>query len=161
MATRSGSIDPGMLMWVQRLGDLGAEEMEQALDRESGLLGLSGRSGDMREVLTGMDEGDERCRLAFDAYVHRLAGAIAAMATAMSGLDGLAFTGGVGENSARVRERACERVAFLGVAVDPSSQPTGGDTVISSTDSQVAVLVIHAREDVELAAQLRSCLLRG
>jgi acetate kinase len=160
MATRSGSIDPGLLLWVQRHGDLGAEEMERALDRESGLLGLSGRSGDMREVLAGMDEGDERCRLAFDAYVHRLASSIAAMATAMGGLDALVFTGGVGENSARVRERACERIAFLGVAVEPSTQPSGGDTVISSTGSKVEVLVIHAREDVELAAQLHSCLRR-
>ena len=161
MATRSGSIDPGLLLWVQRHGNLSAEEMERALDRESGLLGLSGRSGDMREVLAGMDEGDERCSLAFDAYVHRLAGGIAAMATALGGLDALAFTGGVGENSARVREAACDRIAFLGVAIAPSTEPIGGDTVISSTASKVGVLVVHAREDVELAAQLRSCLLGG
>ena len=120
MATRSGSVDPGLLLWVQRHGGVTAEAMEQALEHESGLAALSGRSGDMREVLAGIDAGEERCRLAFDVYIHRLAAAIAAMAAAMGGLDALVFTGGVGENSPRVRAAAAAATAFLGVALDPA-----------------------------------------
>jgi acetate kinase len=137
MGTRSGSVDPGLLLWVQRHQGLGAEEMEQALDRESGLVALSGRSGDMREVLAGLDAGDERCRLAFDVYVHRLVGGVAAMAAAMGGTDALVFTGGVGENAPRVREAVAERTGFLGIDSD-------------------AILVVPAREDVEIARAVRS-----
>ncbi len=136
MATRSGSVDPGLLLWAQRHGGIGAEEMERALDREAGLLALSGRSGDMREVIAGLDGGDERCRLAFDVYIHRLVAGVAAMAASMGGIDALVFTGGVGENSPRVREAATEKLAFL----------------------SPAVLVVDAREDVEIAAQVRRLL---
>lgn len=134
MATRSGSVDPGLLLWVQRHSGLGAEEMERALDRESGLLALSGRSGDIREVIAGLDEGDERCRLAFDVYVHRLAAGVAAMAAAMGGIDALVFTGGVGEHSPRVREAAAEKTSFL----------------------KPEYLVVHAREDIEIARGVRT-----
>ncbi|HKO38808.1 MAG TPA: acetate/propionate family kinase [Solirubrobacterales bacterium] len=139
MATRSGSVDPGLLLWAQRHHGLGAEEMERALDRESGLAALSGRSGDMREVIAGLDEGDERCRLAFDVYVHRLVAGVAAMAAAMGGVDALVFTGGVGEHSARVRETVAERTGFLGI--DPD-----------------AILVVPAREDVEIARAVRAAI---
>ena len=134
MATRSGSVDPGLLLWVQRHDGLSPEEMEQALDRESGVGALSGRSGDMREVIAGLDEGDERCRLAFDVYVHRLAAGVAAMAAAMGGIDALVFTGGVGEHSPRVREAVAEKTAFL----------------------EPECLVVPAREDVEIARGVRS-----
>ncbi|HEU4463081.1 MAG TPA: acetate/propionate family kinase, partial [Solirubrobacterales bacterium] len=113
MSTRSGAVDPGLLLWVQRHAGIGAEEMEQALDRESGLLALSGRSGDMREIVAGVEENDERCRLALDTYIHRLAAAIAAMATAMGGIDAVAFTGGVGENSPQVRAAAGAATSYF------------------------------------------------
>jgi acetate kinase len=158
MATRSGSVDPGLLLWVQRHGDLDAEQMERALDRESGLAALSGGSGDMREVLAGVDEG-ERCRLAFDTYIHRLAAGIAAMAAAMGGLDALVFTGGVGENSARVRAAATTATAFLGVDLDPEANAENrGDSVVSPSGAAAAVLVVVAREDREIAAQVRATL---
>jgi acetate kinase len=134
MATRSGSVDPGLLLWVQCHEGLGADEMQQALDRESGLAALSGRSGDMREVIAGLDEGDERCRLAFDVYVHRLAAGVAAMAAAMEGIDALVFTGGVGEHSPRVREAVVEKTSFL----------------------EPECLVVPAREDIEIARGVRS-----
>jgi acetate kinase len=136
MATRSGSVDPGLLLWVQRHGGIDAGEMERALDREAGLLALSGRSGDMREVLAGIDAGDEHCQLAFDVYIHRLVAGVAAMAAAMGGLDALVFTGGVGENSPRVRDAAAEALAFL----------------------ETPVLVVAAREDIEIVAQVRATL---
>jgi acetate kinase len=159
MATRSGTVDPGLLLWVQRHGEIDAAAMERELDRESGLLALSGRSGDMREVLAGLDAGDERCQLAFDAYVHRLAAGIAAMAAAMGGLDALVFTGGVGENSPRVREAAASAVAFLGVALDPGANADPrGDALLSPAGATVATLVVAAREDVEIARQVRAAL---
>jgi acetate kinase len=157
MATRSGSVDPGLLLWVQRHGGIDAEEMEQTLERESGLLALSGRSGDMREIVAGIEEGDERCRLAFDTYVHRLAAGIAAMATAMGGIEALVFTGGVGENSDRVRTAAVTRMDFLGVALDPRpAAESDGDQLLSDTKAAVPVVVVQAREDVEIAAQVRA-----
>ena len=161
MATRSGSVDPGLLLWVQRHGELGADEMERALDRDSGLLALSGRSGDMREILAGLDDGDERCRLAFDVYIHRLAAGVAAMTAAMGGIDALVFTGGVGENSPRVRAAAGAASDFLGVAIDEQENISGrSDRVISSSTTKVQALVVNAREDIELATQTRACLSR-
>jgi acetate kinase len=158
MATRSGSVDPGLLLWVQRHGDLGVEEMERALDREAGLLALSGRSGDMREVIAGVQEGDERCALALDVYLHRLAGAIASMAAAMGGADALVFTAGVGENAAWVRQEACERTAFLGFQADPEADAGTGDRIVSPPGAGASVLVVGAREDVEIARQVRALL---
>jgi acetate kinase len=159
MATRSGSVDPGLLLWVQGHGGLGAEEMERALDRDAGLRALSGRSGDMREVIAGADRGDERCRLALDVYVHRLAAGIAAMAAAMGGVDGLVFTGGTGENSPRIRAAACEATAFLGVGLDRDlSDRADGDAVLSDPARPVATVVVSAREDLEMAQQARRVL---
>jgi acetate kinase len=159
MATRSGSVDPGLLLWVQRHGGIGAEEMEQALDRESGLLALSGRSGDMREIIAGVEEGDERCRLAFDAYIHRLSAGIAAMAAAMGGMDALVFTGGVGEHVGRVRAKACERLAFLGLEVSRAAGSSAeSDALLSPPSAATAVIVVAAREDTEIARAVRSAL---
>jgi acetate kinase len=159
MATRSGSVDPGLLLWVQRHGEIDAEEMEQALDRESGLLALSSRSGDMREVIAGVDAGDDRCRLAFDVYVHRLAAGVAAMATAMGGLDALVFTGGVGENSPRVRTAAATATAFLGVGIDAAANAGAeGDAVLSAPGTAAATVKVRAREDLEIAVQVRTVL---
>jgi acetate kinase len=156
MATRSGSIDPGLLLWVQRHGDIEAEAMERALDRESGLLALSGRSGDMREIVSGLEEGDKRCRLAFDVYIHRLCAEIAAMAAAMGGIDALVFTGGVGENSPQVRAAACAASSYLGIAINEEDESAGsGDRIVSSAAARVDSLVISAREDIELAALTR------
>ncbi len=159
MATRSGSVDPGLLLWVQRHGGIDAKEMEQALDRESGLLALSGRSGDMREIVAGVEEDDERCRLAFDTYVHRLSAGIAAMAAAMGGIDALVFTGGVGENSARVRSAAATAVAFLDVKLDPQLNDEGTrDGLLSPVGAAVPVVLVQAREDIEIADQVRAAL---
>ncbi len=160
MATRSGSVDPGLLLWVQRRGGFSAAEVEQALEHESGLLGLCGYS-DMRDVLAGIDTGDQRCRLALDVYVHRLVAAVAAMAAAMGGLDALVFTGGVGEHAVPLRNRACEALAFLGVELDPEANATaaGEDRVLSTAGARSAAVLIGAREDLEIARQVRATLL--
>jgi acetate kinase len=158
MATRSGSLDPGLLLWVQRYGSITPEQAELALDREAGLLGLSARSGDMRELLPAAEAGDEKAALAIAVYLHRLRASIAAMAAAMGGLDALAFTGGVGENSAVIRAGACDGLAFLGLEVDDEKNISDGthDRVISGNRDDKPILLVHAREDLEIATQVRS-----
>lgn len=161
MATRSGTVDPGMLLWLQEYGGLSAAEIDDGLQHRAGLLGLSGRSGDLRQVLAGVDADEPRARLAYATYLHRLRGLIGAMAAAMDGFDALTFTAGVGENSSRLRSDACSGLSFLGVAIDTVSNNTGlGDRIVSPTGSGAAVVVVAAREELEMARQVR-LLLRG
>lgn len=158
MSTRSGTVDPGLVLWVQRHSGMEAESAERALETEAGLLGLSGRSGDMRELESAAAAGDERSALAVAVYLHRLRASIAAMAAAMQGLDALAFTGGVGEGSATIRAGACQGLEFLGLVLDSerNSSTDGDDRLLSPPDSPKPILLIHAREDLEIAAQVRS-----
>ena len=125
MATRSGSVDPGLLLWLQRPGGLTATEVEDGLEHESGLLGISGQSGDMRAIVAGVKCGDERCQLAFDVYSHHLAAGIAAMAASLGGLDALVFTGGVGENIAEVRAEAVPETRVPGARARRRGEPHG------------------------------------
>jgi acetate kinase len=158
MATRSGSVDPGLIMWLLQHASLSIHEVSAGLEQSAGLAGLSRLpSGDMREVLRAADAGDERARLAVDVYVHRLRREIAAMAAAMNGLDVLVFTGGVGEHSGRIRAAAADGLEFLGVSLDPAQDGVSSDADISG-DGQVRVLVVTAREDVEIARQSRAVL---
>lgn len=161
MATRSGSVDPGLLLWVMRRSGIGPEEAERALDRDAGLLGLSGRSADLREVLAAAAAGDERCALAVDVYVHRLVAGVAAMTAALGGLDALVFTGGVGEGSAEIRRRAAAGLGFLGVEIDEARNAgSPRDAGIAATGAATEVLVVHAREDLEIARTTRAVLRR-
>jgi len=158
MATRSGSVDPGMLLWLQRHQRVTERELTQALDGRSGLLALAGTS-DMREVLDRRSAGDELAQLAFDVYMHRLRACIASMAAAMGGLDALVFTGGVGENSATVRGEAGAGLRFLGIEIDATlNAGASGDGDVSTRAAQVRTLVVHAREDVEVARDVRLLL---
>jgi acetate kinase len=158
MATRSGSVDPGMLLWLMEQERLSADDLADALEHRSGLLGLAG-SADMREVLERGRDGDARAQLAMDTYIHRLQGSIAAMAAALGGLDVLAFTGGVGEGSALVRARAAEGLGFIGVSVDLArNEHTSGEGEIGVGVARVRVVVVHAREDLEMARQTRDAL---
>jgi len=162
MATRSGSLDPGALLLAQRLLRLTPEQAERALDRDSGLLGLSGVSSDMRAVLEAADGGHSRARLAVEVYQHRLRAGIAAMAAAMGGLDVLVFTAGVGEHQPRIRRAACDGLAFLGVALDPAvNLAADADADLSPPGARVRVLLVHAREDLEIAGETRRLLARG
>ena len=158
MATRSGSVDPGMLLWLQAHAGLSAAAATDALDRRSGLLALAG-TADMREVLQAAAEGDEDGRLAIDVYVHRLRAAVASMAAAMDGLDVLVFTGGVGEHAAEVRAAAGAGLGFLGVEVDGDrNRAVEGDADVSAPGARVRTLVVRAREDLEIARQVRAVL---
>jgi acetate kinase len=158
MATRSGSVDPGLLLWLLQRTDMSAAELSEALERESGLLGLAG-TGDMREVLARGDSGDADAGLALAVYVERLRSGIAAMAAATGGIDALAFTGGVGEHSPEVRRAATAGLGFIGIATDPErNAAVGGDAEITATGAAVRTLVIEAREDLEIARQTRACI---
>jgi acetate kinase len=161
MATRSGTVDPGMLLWLLEHEHLSARELADVLEHRSGLLGLAG-CADMREVVQRALAGDDACEMALDVYVHRLRAGIAAMAAAMDGLDALVFTGGVGERSAEVRIRAAAGLGFLGVALDPAeNRDAGPDADIAPASAAVRTLLIAAREDLEIARQTRAVLQIG
>ena len=154
MGTRSGSVDPGILTYLMRQGRLQAQEIDDVLNKESGLLGISGISGDMREVLVSMKRGHSRAKLAFDIYVHRLQSGIGAMVAVLGGIDALVFSAGVGENSAEVRDAACKQLVFLGLKLDDAANaqhPPDGD--IAAADSSVRVLIIRAQEDWAIARE--------
>ncbi|WNV87442.1 acetate/propionate family kinase [Umezawaea sp. Da 62-37] len=158
MATRSGTVDPGLLLWLEEHEHLTPHEVATALEQRSGLLALAG-TADMRDVEARAENGDPDALLAIDVSVHRLAGAIGAMAVAAGGLDLLAFTGGVGEHSALVRRRAAERLAFLGVAVDSRRNDAAqGDADISAVGAAVHTVVVTAREDLRIAHEARTLL---
>jgi acetate kinase len=156
MATRSGSVDPGLILWLEEHMGMPPSELASTLEHRSGLLGLSGVS-DMKAILEAEASGDEDARLAVGVYLHRLRGLIAAMAAALDGLDVLVFTGGVGERSAPIRARAADGLGFLGVAVDAErNDDARPDAEIGS--GSVRTFVIAAREDLEIARGVRSAL---
>ena len=159
MATRSGNVDPGLMLWLTGHAGMAPGELGEALEHRSGLLGLAG-TADMREVVAGAGEDDADCVLALEVYLHRLRGSIAAMAAAMDGADALVFTGGVGENSPQIRSGAMEGLSFLGVgAADPARNQEGaGDREIGRPGDQVRAFVINAREDIEIAREVRTVL---
>jgi acetate kinase len=159
MATRSGSIDPGLLLWLQRGAGVAVDALADGLEHRSGLLGLGG-TADMRELLQAADDGSRIAALGRDVYVHRLRAGIAAMAASMNGLDALVFTGGVGENSAPIRASAVDGLGFLGLDVDAeANERQAGDRVISSGAGPADVLVVASREELEIAREVR--LLHG
>jgi len=157
MATRSGSVDPGLLLWLLRQG-LDVDELADGLEQRSGLAGLAG-SGDMREVRRAAEAGEEPARLALAVYRHRLCREIAAMAAALGGLDALVFTGGIGEHDAALRAEVCTRLGFLGVGLDDARNAAGdADREIGASGHSVRVLVVESREDLEIAEQTRQVL---
>jgi acetate kinase len=158
MATRSGTVDPGLLMWLLEHTGLSEHELNSTLEHESGLLGLAG-TADMHEVLERADRGDEPASLALRVYIHRLRAGCAAMVASLGGIDVLAFTGGVGEHAPRVRELACEGLGFLGVEIASALNSSPAlDAEITAAGAAVRTLVIRAREDLEIARQTRAAL---
>ncbi len=158
MATRSGSVDPGILFWLSEHEELSVAELADALEHRSGLLGLCG-TADMREILARAGSDDRQAQLALDVYLHRLRGAIAAMAAALEGMDVLVFTGGVGEHSPAVRAGAAEGLAFLAVSLDETRNgQASGDAEIGAGGACVRALVVASREDLEITRQVRRVL---
>jgi acetate kinase len=154
MGTRSGSVDPGILTYLMRQSRLSGKGMDKILNQESGLLGISGISSDMRAILAARKKGHKRATLAFDIYVHRLRAGIGAMVAVLGGIDALVFTAGVGENSAELRSATCEPLSFLGLTLDSKKNAHASpDQDITAPDSRARVLVIRAQEDWAIAGE--------
>jgi acetate kinase len=152
MGTRSGSVDPGILTYLMKQKGLSGRRLDEILNRESGLLGISGISGDLRQILAAVKAGHERAKLAFDIYIHRLQSGIGAMIAVLGGVDAVIFTAGVGENSPEVRAATCEKFGYVQLKVDPEKNfSVSSDQDIAVSDSSVRVLVIHAQEDWAIA----------
>lgn len=154
MGSRSGSIDPGILIYLLRQGNYTVAQLDNVLNKASGLSGISGISGDMRQIKTAISQGNKRAQLAFDIYVHRLRSCIGEMLASLGGLDALIFTAGVGENVPEIRQAACEAFEFLGIKIDSgknTSKPVDED--IATHDSKVRVLVIHTQEDWQITRE--------
>lgn len=151
MGSRSGSVDPGVVLYLMREGNYTVDEVEQILNKKSGLLGISGISSDLRQVVSSQTERSTR---AIDTYIHRLRSGIGSMLANLGGLDAIVFTAGVGENSALIRSRTCEAFRWLGVEIDSEknqSEPIDQD--ISARSSKVRILVIHTQEDWAIAQE--------
>ncbi len=162
MATRSGSVDPGLIAWLADQGRIPPAELAAGLERRSGLAGLAGLpdgSGDFRAVAAAAERGEPAARLALAVHAHRLVAAVAAMAAAMNGLDALVFTGGIGEHFPPLRAAAAAGLAFLGVRLDPERNAAArADADISADGARVRTLVVTAREDAEIARQVAGVL---
>ncbi len=152
MGTRSGSVDPAILIYLMRHNHLSADQLDEILNHQSGLLGVSGVSDDMRQILAAIQAGNKRAALALDIYVHRLRSAIGAMTAVLDGADALVFTAGIGENSPQVRAAACEGLRHMGLRLDAAKNERSlPDHDIAAADSTVRVLVIRAQEDWQIA----------
>jgi acetate kinase len=157
MTTRSGSVDPGALLYLIRERGVDADALEHALNFDSGLTALSGGAAGMREVEAAARAGDAQATLAVDVFVHRVAGAVAAMAAAARGIDALVFTAGIGEGSALVRERVAERLRFVGVVLDLArNEAAEPDADVAAEGSAVRVVVVRAREELVAARAARA-----
>ena len=158
MATRSGSVDPGLVLWLHQYAGVPVDRIAWSLEHASGLSALAGVA-DMRQVLERERAGDERAVLAMGVYLHRLRALVASMAASMGGLDVLAFTGGVGENAEQVRWRCARGLGFLGVEVDEQvNARLSGEGEISAGGARVRTWVVRAREDVEIVRGVRQVL---
>lgn len=154
MGTRSGSIDPGILLHLLREENISPETLDDMLNNESGLLGISGVSNDLRAVIKASENGNTRARLAIDMFIHRLISGIGQMVASLNGADALVFTAGIGENSAYIREKTCQAFNFLGIKIDPEKNNASPvEEEISTPESRTRVLVIHTQEDWEIARE--------
>ncbi len=160
MATRSGDLDPSAVAWLTLRAGVPTAEVDHALDHASGLLALAG-DPDMRRVLDAAAAGDERAGLAIEVWVHRARGQLAAMAAASGGIDVLAFSGGIGENAPHLRGRVVEGLGFLGLAIDAEADAAavgGAEGDVSAPGAVARTVVVHAREDLVIARQVRQVL---
>ena len=153
MGTRVGDVDPGALIYLMHRHHLSADELQKILNKESGVLGVSEVSSDMRELEAAIKEGNEKAKLALDMYEHRIVKYIGAYAAEMGGVDVIVFTGGVGENQTGLRSNVCRPLAFMGVEIDEekNAKSRGEEVVVSTPSSKVTVVVIPTDEELMIA----------
>ena len=154
MGTRSGDIDAGIISFIMEKENIGSQAVSTLVNKHSGLLGISGISSDMRDIQDGLKAGNERAKLAFDMFIHRIKKYIGAYMAILGGADLLIFTGGIGENSVITREAVCKDMEFLGIKLDVTKSNTvyGEEEVISLPDSKVKVMVIPTDEEFMIAS---------
>ncbi len=153
MGTRVGDVDPGALVYLMKEMGLDANGLEKMIQKQSGVLGVSGISNDMRDIEAGIENGDERAKLAMDMYNYRILKYIGAYAAVLDGVDAIVFTGGVGENQWGTRKWLCDHLGYLGVKIDDEANKVRGEEkVISAPDSKVTVVVIPTDEELVIAS---------
>jgi len=160
MGTRSGDLDPGVLLYLLRTRQMSADSLETMLNHDAGLRALSGGTSDKRQLLESAGKGDARAALAVEVFCGRIAETVAAYATVLDGLDLLVFAGGIGEHSVEVRQRVCRRLGFFGVELDDASNRQNG-MEISTQTSRVRVRMMHSEEDLQIARHCRDLLQAG
>lgn len=154
MVTRSGDLDPSVLLYIMKKEKLSAEQMENILNKESGVQGISGLAPDFRVIEAESYEDNERAKIAIENFKYAIASYIAKCAVAMNGVDYIIFTGGVGENQVNIRKGICEQLSFMGVEVDEEANKTRGEEImISKPDSKVKVYVIPTNEELMIAKE--------
>jgi acetate kinase len=159
MGRRSGSVDPGLLVHLLTQGRLDVAALDSGLNEASGLLGVSGVSGDMRKVQAAADQGNERASLAIEMFVHRVVATVGGLAAVLGGLDALVFTGGIGEHSPRIRAAVASRLGHLGLAVDADANAHAEtDADVTTAGSHASILVITAREDLAVLTEIKRVL---
>ena len=152
MGTRVGDVDPGALVYLMERADLDAKQLQTVINKESGVLGVSGISNDMRDIEAGIAAGNERAKLAMEMYEYRILKYIGAYAAVLDGVDIIVFTGGVGENQTKTRENICRHLNYLGVTFDAEANKVRGEEVtVSGADSRVKVVVIPTDEEMMIA----------
>lgn len=156
MGSRSGTVDPGLLLYLMKHDGRSADELDRILNHESGLLGLSGISSDMRQVTAAAEKGEPAAKQALEVYTYRLAYFISALLPSLGGLDALIFSGGVGENSSLIRQQTCHRLSYLGVSIDETSNPRlTANRILSAPGAKPVIAVIHTRENYQIALECR------
>ena len=159
MGTRSGDLDPGVIEYIAKKEHLTLEEVLKVLNKESGVLGLSGVSSDFRDLTEAMEQGNEQAAVAVEAFCYRVAKHIGAYTAALNGVDAIVFTAGIGENAAHIRSMICDYLGFLGITIDEEKNAVRGkETEISTPDSKVAVFVIPTNEELAIARETAALL---
>ena len=159
MGTRSGDLDPGVIEYIAKKEHMTLEEVLKVLNKESGVLGLSGVSSDFRDLAEAMEQGNEQAAVAVEAFCYRVAKHIGAYTAALNGVDAIVFTAGIGENAAHIRSMVCDYLGFLGITIDEEKNAVRGkETEISTPDSKVSVFVIPTNEELAIARETAALL---
>ena len=156
MVTRSGDMDPSILLYLMKKENLSVEEMEKILNKQSGVQAISGLAPDFREIEEAANQGNKRAQIALESFKYAIASYIAKYAVAMNGIDAIIFTGGIGENQINIRKGICEQLKFMGVEIDiGANQIRSEEKLISNPESKVKIYVIPTNEELMIAKETK------